>query len=265
GSEEVASQQPATKFSKFLYNKIKAYDYHALIIGVDDYKHESVVDLDNPISDGEKLQKVLTERYRFSPDNITTLENPTRTEIIESFDNLSGEMTDQDNLVIFYAGHGIWDENLQQGYWLPSDAKADSKAAWLSNSTIRDYITGIRSKHTLLIADACFSGGIFKTRDVFVGETLGFANIFKLPSRKAITSGNLTPVQDISVFMKYFIKTLEENENPLLAAEELFSSVKIPVANNNMSGQVPQYGDILNAGDEGGDFVFILEQGDEDM
>ncbi len=180
--------------------------------------------------------------------------------LLKYFDELSIEITEDDNLLVFYAGHGIWDKTLQQGYWLPNGAKATSKAAWLSNSTIRDYIGGIKSKHSLLIADACFSGGIFKTREVFVDDAMGFAQIYKLPSRKAMTSGNMKPVQDQSVFMKYFIDRLENNEYPLISAEQLFISIKVPVANNSYNGQVPQYGDIMNAGDEGGDFIFSLQK-----
>jgi hypothetical protein len=81
--------------------------------------------------------------------------------------------------------------------------------------------------------------------------------LYKLPSRKAITSGALSAVPDKSVFMEYLLKRLEQNQNPLLSAEELFSSFRMAVINNSIKGQVPQYGDIINAGDEGGDFIFL--------
>ncbi|WP_258104993.1 caspase family protein [Marinoscillum sp. MHG1-6] len=246
-----------SQISNAVMGRISSSKFHALIIGVNDYYSETVVDLEQPINDGRMLARVLMDKYSFSSSNITYLDNPTRTDIIEAFDSLSSKLGETDNLLIFYAGHGVWDENLKQGYWLPSDAKSNSKAAWLSNSTIRDYITGIKTKHSLLIADACFSGGIFKTREVFLDDAIGFANLYKLTSRKAMTSGNLTPVQDQSVFIKYLIKKLQENDAPLMSAQQLFMDLKIPVANNNVSGQVPQYGDIMNAGDEGGDFIFV--------
>ena len=160
--------------------------------------------------------------------------------------------------MIFYAGHGVWDESLNQGYWLPKDSKKTSKAAWLSNGTIRDYLGGIKSKHTLLIADACFSGGIFKTRDVFM-DTKAVLELYKLPSRKAMTSGNMKTVPDQSVFMEYLIKRLSDNQQSIMSAESLFSSFRIAVINNS-SGQIPQYGDIRDAGDEGGDFVFLKRE-----
>ncbi|WP_422358779.1 caspase family protein [Reichenbachiella sp.] len=252
------SVRPTTETSE-LDSRIVDYfstkTYHALLIGVNEYMDPSITQLDGPIADAGRLKDVLTTNYTFEEENITFLKNPTRTEIIETFDGLQSKIDEDDNLLIFYAGHGVWDEDLKQGFWLPSDAKRTSKAAWLSNAMIRDYIGGIHTKHTLLVADACFSGGIFKTRDVFI-ENMASLELAKLPSRKAITSGAMKTVPDKSVFIEYLTKRLSENERSLLPAEILFSSFKIAVMNNS-HGQVPQFGDIKGAGDEGGDFIFL--------
>ena len=81
--------------------------------------------------------------------------------------------------------------------------------------------------------------------------------LYKLPSRKAITSGTLNEVPDKSVFVEYLIKRLNENKKEYLSSEELFSSMRQAVINNSPVNQVPQYGEIRGAGDEGGDFIFI--------
>ncbi len=123
-----------------------------------------------PLRDANDLKEVLTRDYRFEESNVALLANPTRNEVLDSLEALARKVKGNDNLLIFYAGHGYWDEEFQQGYWLPSDARKNSKSSWISNATIRDYIYGIKTKHTLLIADACFSGGMFKTRNAFSGE-----------------------------------------------------------------------------------------------
>jgi hypothetical protein len=187
---------------------------------------------------------------------VNVLSNPKRADIINALDDLSMKVTERDNLLVFFAGHGVWNERLNQGYWLPSDAMLNSKADWLSNSTIRDYIGGINSKHTLLITDACFSGGILKERAVFENSR-AILEVYKLPSRKAMTSGTLKTVPDKSVFMEYLLKNLIQNEAPLLSADQLFRQFKTAVINNSPNGQVPQYGPISQAGDEGGDFIFL--------
>jgi hypothetical protein len=242
---------------KLLYDELTKRKYYALIIGVDQYQDNAIQDLDNPVNDARELKHVLQTFYTFEPENITLLSNPSRTQIIESFDALAQKIAEHDHVLIFYAGHGIWDERLKQGFWLPADASMTSKAQWLSNSTIRDYVGGIQSKHTLLITDACFSGGIFKERSASFGNSRAMLEMYKLPSRKAMTSGALKTVPDKSVFITYLNKNLINNDKPLISAEELFSTFKIAVINNSPNGQVPQYGPIGQVGDEGGDFIFL--------
>lgn len=239
-----------------LVNELAKRKYYALLIGVNEYGDESIQRLDQPIGDAQRLATVLSQQYTFEQSEMTLLQNPDRTSIIEALDDLSRKVTEKDNLLVFYAGHGIWNEQLNQGYWLPSDAKANSKSQWISNSTIRDYLGGIKSKHTLLISDACFSGGILKERAVFENSR-AILELYKLPSRKAMTSGTLKTVPDESVFIEYLVKNLQTNNSPLLSADQLFRNFKIAVINNSPNGQVPQYGPITQAGDEGGDFIFL--------
>jgi hypothetical protein len=51
------------------------------------------------------------------------------------------------------------------------------------------------------------------------------------------------------------VKRLTENQKKYLPTEELFNSFKVAVMNN--SPNEPQYGEIKNSGDEGGDFIFL--------
>ena len=194
-------------------------------------------------------------KYTFEEDNIEFLRNPTQDALITVLDEFSKKLTSTDNLLIFYAGHGHWDAKGKVGYWFPSDASRTSTVNWFRNSTLRDFIGSIEARHTLLVADACFSGAIFKTRAAFPDTPTGIEKLYELPSRRAMTSGLLQEVPDESVFLKYLVKRLEENEEKFLTSEFLFSSIKSPVLNN--SPNVPKFGVIQNVGDEGGDFVFI--------
>jgi hypothetical protein len=140
--------------------------YYALLIGVNEYADPAMTNLDEPINDANKLYAVLTQEYSFPENQITVLKNPKRSDIIKQLDNYEKTLTEKDNLLIFYAGHGTWNSKVNKGYWLPSDAQLNNTSNWIRNSTISGYISGIPSRHTLLIADACFSGGIFKTRSI---------------------------------------------------------------------------------------------------
>ena len=242
-----------SKETTISYNMISS-NYHALIIGVQDYNDPAILDLDEPLNDAQKVYDVLTEFYTFDPDQVTFLKNPTKADIIGTLHEMRSTITKNDNLLIFYAGHGYWDKEMNNGYWLPSDANQDNPVNWLPNTDLTNYLSVIKSNHTLLITDACFSGGIFKTRNAF-DNNFAIEQLYKLPSRKAITSGTLNVVPDKSVFLVYLIKRLKENVESYFTAEQLFSSLRMAVINN--SPNIPQYGTIQNVGDEGGDFIFI--------
>ncbi|MDW8331670.1 MAG: caspase family protein [Cyclobacteriaceae bacterium] len=231
--------------------------YHALIIGVSEYQFAGpdLPNLEEPVKDAIRLKEVLYKKYFFNEEDITVLTNPTREQIINELDRLINVVTSRDNLLIFYAGHGYYDKNSDLGFWLPSNAKSRSRADWIANSTIKDYVRAINSKHTLLITDACFAGSIFKTRTINTLDPRKFYELYRDKSRKAITSGNLSEVPDKSYFLEYLLRVLEENEQDYLPASSLFARIYEPVLNN--SPTVPQFGVIQQAGDEGGDFILI--------
>lgn len=233
-------------------------NYHALIIGIQNYNDKNIPSLDFPLKNSEDLINVLTKKYSFDQKNVDYLKDPTRKEIIQAFTQLRSELSKNDNLLIFYAGHGYWDEDLEQGFWLPKDASLIDDAEWLSNGRIRDYIRGLNTKHTLLIADACFSGGIFQTREVSLLAPKSIQEMYNSNSRRAMTSGALKEVPDKSVFIEYLIKRLAENNKEFLSSEELFYSLKEAVINNSPVSQTPEYGVIHQSGDEGGgSFIFL--------
>lgn len=233
--------------------------YYALLIGVSDYNDASdISDLEGlPTRDAANLYDVLVNKYSFEKENVVLLNNsPTENEILREFVKLRQKVTEKDNVLIFYAGHGIYDEETQLGSWLPSDADPQFDLNIISNSTVKDYIKSIKSKHTLLISDACFSGSIFKTRSVEKAPK-SIKLKFDLPSRKAITSGTLKTVPNESVFLKYLLKYLNNNEDKYITARAIFDRIEGPVINNSPNDNVPQYGTIQEVGDEMGDFIFI--------
>lgn len=232
--------------------------YHALLIAVQDYRSSEITRLDHPLLDAERLKDVLVSGYTFQPAYVTLLKNPDRKTIFKAFESLRRTVKPQDSLLVFFAGHGVWLEDMQQGFWLPRDAAGMSDPSdWISNSTLRDYIKAIKARHVLLVADACFAGGIFKVRDAFSRPTAAVEKVFEMPSRKALTSGSLKTVPDRSVFVDYLIKRLKENRDQYLDAQKLYTRFREAVINNSPVAQTPLYGAISETGDEGGDFIFV--------
>jgi hypothetical protein len=231
--------------------------YYALLIGVSDYSDPSISDLDSlPLKDAGALANTLTTYYTFSNENVKVLNNPTRREMVIALDELSRKATPLDNVLIFYAGHGHYEDENDIGYWLPKDAEVTNSSNWMYNDQLVASIRKIKSLHTLLISDACFSGSIFKNRAVSMENATDIIKKkYELPSRRALTSGTLKTVPNRSVFIKYVVDRLNNNKDPFFSASQLYQAIEAPVGNNSSS--LPQFGVIQNVGDEGGDFIFI--------
>ena len=126
------------------------------------------------------------------------------------------------------------------------------------NSIITSYVSLCNARHTLVIADACFGGSIFRTRAFKQEDEKPISELYSKTSKKAMTSGDLTEVPDKSVFVQNFILLLSENTDNYLSSEKLFFSLKPKVVNT--IDLIPQFGTIKNAGDQGGDYIFFKKR-----
>jgi tetratricopeptide (TPR) repeat protein len=233
-----------------------APQFHALLIAANDYVDPKIADLENPVKDATELKNILQANYTFAAKNIETLYNKSREEIMQALVVKSNAMSENDNLLIFYAGHGIAEKDKfgdVDGYWVPSSAKKGLNASYISADDINKALKRSSAKHILVVADACFSGAF--TRSLSSDASIGVQKQYSVPSRKIMASGNLEPVPDNSKFVYYLKKNLKENKEKYLTAKKLFDSFYEAILNNSETS--PQYAAIKNVGDEGGEFVFI--------
>ena len=251
---EIPKEEPIEPIEESISGIDNVGNYFALIIGINQYDDKRIPQLDNPIKDAKTLKNTLVQKYTFENNNVIYLENANRKSIFKALVEIKGLIGKNDNLLLFYAGHGFFDKEMDSGYWLPSDSEKDNKSEWISFDDVIHHLRAINSKHTLVISDACFSGGFLKERSVTLSDK-AMTDLYQVPSRKVITSGNLTTVPDESVFMKYLVRTLNDNQESYLTEEMLFDKIKIPVVNN--SDTTPLIGVLSKTGDEGGNFIFI--------
>ncbi len=230
-------------------------EYNALVIGINDYKH--LPKLKTAVNDAKAISRLLENNYGFK---VQLLINPGRTEIISSFSKLRRTMSRNDNLLIYYAGHGWLDKQAQEGYWLPVDASQDNEVNWVSNSTITSSIRALTAKHIMVIADSCYSGKLSRGIHIKHKSPNYLTRMSNKTTRVVLASGGLEPVEDSggkdnhSVFATALISTLKANKS-VIDGTDLFSQIKRPVMVN--SDQTPEYGDIRKTGHDGGDFLFV--------
>jgi len=241
--------------------------YRALIIGNDRYRDEDGrwKPLTTAVSDARAVKDLLQNNYGFS--DVQLLENATRREVLHAFENLSKKVLPNDNVLVYYAGHGFMESDTQRGFWVPVDAKGTDNTTFLRNSTIRDELTTIasRAKHTLLVSDSCFSGSLLRRGTRGISAVADNEQYYKKVSNKKsvqiMAAGGLEFVDDNyrssahSPFTYFFLNELKNNDRPMLTLSELSTNVEKAVANN--VDQVPESGVLQGAGDELGEFIFI--------
>ena len=243
---------------------VQVGEYYALIIGIDQYTGEWP-QLQNAVNDAKSVATTLSSKYTFHYLKALYNKDATRDNILKEFEWLMQNVKVNDNVFIYYSGHGEYLQNMDKGFWVPIDASSKTISKYISNEDIRSFLSGINSKHTLLVTDACFSGDIFRGKTMTIpyeNSTKYYQKVYSLNSRKALTSGGVEPVMDKgkeghSVFAYYFLQALTQNSEKYLDAGQVFESLKIPVVNN--SYQTPLYSPIRNAGDAGGQFIFMLK------
>jgi uncharacterized caspase-like protein len=129
---------------------------YALLIATDDY--DDWKQLTNPVNDAKAIAAELGTSYGFEAE---VLANATQAEILTILRNYAGrKFADGDQLFIFIAGHGQFDEVLGDGYIVCRDSrlKDEVKTSYISHSTLRTIINNLPCKHILLLVDACFGG-----------------------------------------------------------------------------------------------------------
>jgi len=257
---------PCGPEKKVTQAKLPLGQYHALIIG--NNKYQFWPKLKAAVNDAKAVDELLRQRYAYKT---SVLLNATRYQILEKLNELRKRLTEKDNLLIYYAGHGEFDQVNQRGQWVPVDASEESTSNWISNIQITDILNTMNSKHILVVADSCYSGAM--TRSSLTRLEAGMTaekrfkwikTMLKRKSRTALSSGGLKPVMDggggeHSMFAKAFIDTLENN-NEIMEAYKLYQQVG-PLVSDAAAAigfeQVPEYAPLKYAMHEAGEFFFV--------
>jgi len=233
-------------------------NYHALVIGSNEYQY--LPRLKTAVDDATAVAAVLEGEYGF---RVKLMLNSGALDIVDAFDEMRETLGPDDNLLIYYAGHGWLDEETGQGYWLAVDAKPNRRSRWVSNSTLKDTLKALTAKHVMVVADSCFSGTLTRGASIGIRGADYLRKMAVKQARVAITSGGLEPVADAgsksdhSPFAKAFIEALRGNK-AVLDGTTLFNTLRRPVM--VATDQTPAYSDVRNAGHDGGDFLFVKKR-----
>jgi caspase domain-containing protein len=243
-------------------NRFESGNHKALLIGINQYQDPNWQTLKTPIQDVRELKDLLIKEYLFEEQDVILLENAGFEEIIGAFNEVRKIADNKTNLLVYFAGHGYYPPGEEEGYWIPSDAgNPETQKLFLPTSTVLSKIKSIRSKHTLVMADSCFSGSLVRqTRGSEINSRY-FRDLSDKKSRQIITSGGLEPVSDQgwgdnSIFAGKLLEILSRQRSEPLSASELALNLRKEVKNANAL-QTPEYGRLHVVDDENGEFFFI--------
>jgi hypothetical protein len=246
-------------------NSLGRTDY-ALLIATD--KYDNWGNLVNPIYDSKTIAKYLEETFGYK---VTILENPTQQDILRKLKEFAElKFNPLDQLFIFFAGHGSYDQTFGEGYVVLKESLIDddARSSYLSYNRLRSIINNIPCEHIFLVMDVCY-GGTFdellastrgENESVYKESNLGEFIVRKMANktRRYLTSGGKTYVSDgipgmHSPFARAFIEALKSRggNDGILTVAELYSFVeKLKIQ--------PRAGEFGN-NENGSDFLFIVK------
>ena len=270
-----ANGASATESRIVMVNEVKVPQrregvHHALFFATDTYQFWG--DLVNPVNDAKTVGAELEENYGF---NVEIIENAPRNNILVKLKEYAKkEYGPQDQLLIFFAGHGQFDPLFGEGYVVCSNSVKEDEGmgSYISHSSLRTMINNIPCRHTLLAMDVCFGGTIdpfiagdgARGEDKFreMTETEFIARKMKFKTRRYITSGGKEYVPDgrpgyHSPFVRKFLDALRNygGEDRIITLSELLVYFEKILPE-------PRYGEFGN-NEPGSDFLFIADEAEE--
>ena len=224
--------------------------FYAVVVGESQYKMKE--SLPTAVNDARAVAQILQRDYGYE---VTKLENADATAILGAIRNTASKMTPQDNLLVYYAGHG--ELRNERGYWLPVDADFEM-TNWISPGLIKDTLLDHPARRTLIIADSCYSGAIARG----VAPESGAAK--EKRARLVLSSGGTAPVIDSadgqhSLFTRALLDVLNETDG-VEDVQSLFANIRTRVndaARRAGREQNPELAVLAEVGDEGGTYYFV--------
>ena len=231
---------------------------YLFFIAIDEYRN-GITQLSNAVRDAKAVAECLMKNYELGePDlNLLINGNATQAAIANAFENYLNLVTEDDNLILYFSGHGSYYPKTKRGYWLTAESKSGDKSSFYSNSEVIDFIAALKVKHFFGIVDACFSGAFFIDRNA----SPLLSRRYRIPSRWLLTSGRLEPVSDGSLgdhspFAKVLLTQLKYQEKPYLWGSELCNNV-LDAFTYKKEKQLPRGQPLQDMEHQGGDFAFV--------
>lgn len=247
-------------------------------IGINEYVHWQK--LKNAVQDASGLQQTLIDKLGFSAP-IPPLINEAATKVaIASLieDQLREELQEDDNLVLFFAGHGHTRVDKvggkvvgETGFIVPVEARGPKEywSDYIQIDPLLQSISRLPARHILVILDSCHSGfALGEAMKSFRDAVRYERDLSNRISRKVITSARREqlaldggPIPGHSLFTGTLVDGFNWGKadldgNGLITSSELGLFIQQQVAQASQSNQTPDFGSFYL--DDRGEMVISL-------
>ena len=210
---------------------------HALIIGAN--KYNEFPNLKTPSNDAQSLFNILIEKYNFSSTNTILVNDlsqtkPTYANIIEYLDNYQKNLTNKDNLLLYFSGYSSEDDD-GNTYWIPSDGvnNIKTKQNWIDHSHLcKKYFFSneFKANNLFIIADSYFSINLYRKMEL---TKMNSDKYNSKGSRELLSFGEMhwkNKSHDNGLFTTLLVDILKNNNNKNISINELLTNNKSQIS-----------------------------------
>ncbi len=197
----------------------------AFIVANENYKN--VANVASALHDGQTFSEYCEKTLGIPKSQIVFLTDATSGDFWSEFENLKGRIANRPediDVILYYSGHGLPDDNTKEAYLMPVDAQPQHTRTMIKLQEVYDGLGKLPNASVYAFMDACFSGSSRESgqKDTPVVAARGVAlrhkevepagNVFVLSAASAQQTAFPYEEKDHGMFTYWLLKKLQDSK-----------------------------------------------------
>ena len=236
-------------------SKKQAQHRLALVIANENYKN--VAKVPSAFADGFTFSEYCRKTLGVPDANLSFCSDASLAEIYDAMSDLqrkAGVIGPEAEVIVYYAGHGLPDENSKEAYLLASDANPTNSRTWYKLSDFYQTLSELNASSVMVFLDACFSGAERSDREGATIMAAAGARGAVIKAKEAAPKGNMFVLTAASgnetalpyteknhgLFTYYLLKKIQETKGNVTLKDLTDYVVKEVSHQSNFVNKKPQ-------------------------
>lgn len=232
---------------------------YALVIGNEDYSSfqtglSKEVNVDYAINDARIFKDYVVKTIGVPEKQVKLLENATSAQFRQELARLS-RLAQVENgnaeLIFYYSGHGLPDEETHEPYLIPVDVSGNNIAQGIKLSEVYKKLTENSCRRVTVFLDACFSGGgrnqgllSMKSVKIKPKEATVEGNMVIFTSSSGEESSGVDREKQHGYFTYFLLKKLQETKG-MITYKDMIGYLTVSVTRETTLSSKPQTPQVL--------------------